>query len=76
MHRTEPDNPTAVALRSYARQGDPDAFAMLVDRHRPMVLATCQRQLGSVADSEDAVQDTLLKLAQNADRVRSSARTR
>jgi RNA polymerase sigma-70 factor, ECF subfamily len=47
-------------LLEAARNGDADAFRYLVEAHRTALLARCRRQLGSLADAEDALQDTLL----------------
>lgn len=54
------------ALATYARTGDPAAFAVLSTRYRDMVYATCLRVLRSSADAEDAAQDTFFKLARSA----------
>jgi RNA polymerase sigma factor (sigma-70 family) len=40
-----------------ARAGDKDAFALLVDRHRPMVLALAQQLLDDPVIAADAVQE-------------------
>jgi RNA polymerase sigma-70 factor (ECF subfamily) len=47
-------------LLDAARDGDGDAFRHLVETHRVALLAHCYRMLGSVADAEDALQDTFL----------------
>ncbi|MEM7628341.1 MAG: sigma-70 family RNA polymerase sigma factor [Planctomycetota bacterium] len=60
------------ALHRYRRRGDPDAFEMIVLRYRGMVFATCLRALGDAAQADDATQETFLKLAQQAGRVRSN----
>jgi RNA polymerase sigma-70 factor, ECF subfamily len=50
-----------------ARAGDAIAFASLVDEHRVGLLRHCYRMLGSGADAEDALQDTLLRAWQRLD---------
>src|SRR6202000_939712 len=44
-----------------ALNGDPAAFAALVDRHAPACLRYATRMLGSPEDGEDATQETLLR---------------
>lgn len=50
------------------------AFSELVSRYRRRLFAVCVRVLGSVADAEDAVQETFVKLARSADGFRGEAK--
>jgi RNA polymerase sigma-70 factor (TIGR02960 family) len=47
-------------LLTRAQAGDGEAFGQLVDPYRRELQVYCYRFLGSVADAEDALQDTLL----------------
>ncbi|NNL48819.1 MAG: RNA polymerase subunit sigma-70 [Acidimicrobiia bacterium] len=50
-----------------ARRGDADAFGELANRHRVRLYRHCYRMLGSGAEAEEAVQDTLLRAWQRLD---------
>jgi RNA polymerase sigma factor (sigma-70 family) len=56
-------------LRTYTDRQDPDAFAVLVHRHGPMVFGVCRRALGFSAEAEDAFQATFVALAGSARRI-------
>jgi DNA-directed RNA polymerase specialized sigma24 family protein len=59
-------------LERFAADRDEAAFAALVRRHGPMVLATCRRVLRHAQDAEDAFQATFLILARKAGSIRRS----
>jgi RNA polymerase sigma-70 factor, ECF subfamily len=48
-------------LLAAAREGDEDAFRLLVEPHRAALHAHCYRMVGSVHDAEDALQDAMLR---------------
>jgi RNA polymerase sigma factor (sigma-70 family) len=56
-------------LERFASRRDEPAFAALMDRHGPKVLAVCRRLLRREADVEDAFQATFLVLLRRADSV-------
>lgn len=59
----------ATLLGRFSSQRDENAFAMLIERHGPMVLGCCRRVLGCGADAEDAAQAVFLILAKEARRI-------
>jgi RNA polymerase sigma factor (sigma-70 family) len=52
-------------LLSWARAGDPQAFAALVEPHRRMLISVCARIAGEDAAAQDAVQSALLAAWRN-----------
>ena len=60
-------------LDRFVLQRDEAAFAELVRRHGPMVLAACRRVLRHHEDAEDSFQATFLVLARKASSIRESA---
>jgi RNA polymerase sigma factor (sigma-70 family) len=57
-------------LERFAASGDEAAFALLVQRHGPMVLRVCRRLLRGPQDAEDAFQATFLVLVRKARAIR------
>jgi RNA polymerase sigma factor (sigma-70 family) len=56
-----------------ARQGDQQAFAVLLDRCRPTLLKLCRRVLGDALLAEDAAQEASLQAYLNLDRLQHPA---
>ena len=69
------DSPSTDAdlLDRYVTARDEAAFAGLVRRHGPAVLAVCRRITRDREDAADAFQATFLVLARKADRVRQGS---
>jgi RNA polymerase sigma-70 factor (ECF subfamily) len=57
-----------------ARDGDPAAFRLLVERHRPMARARAARLCAQPDDADDAVQDAFLQAFIALDRLRDPDR--
>jgi Asp-tRNA(Asn)/Glu-tRNA(Gln) amidotransferase A subunit family amidase len=61
-----PDLSDAALLQRFRAGGEETAFALLVQRHGPMVLGVCRRVLGDRHEAEDAFQATFLVLVRRA----------
>jgi RNA polymerase sigma factor (sigma-70 family) len=61
-------------LVNAARNGDRAAFATLVERHRPLLLASCRRMAGAGDVAEEAAQEAVLQALLGLDRLREPAR--
>jgi RNA polymerase sigma factor (sigma-70 family) len=70
LARCRPGAPDGELVAAYAGARDEAAFAELVRRHGPMVLAVCRRVVRNQADADDAFQATFLVLARKAGSLR------
>jgi len=59
-----------------AAAGDAEAFARLYDRHAPVVLSLCRRQMWSREEAEDALQDIFLRAYPKLHEVTAPAKLR
>jgi RNA polymerase sigma-70 factor, ECF subfamily len=64
--------PSDAQLVRRARDGDRDAFATLVRRHRPLLLRSCRRLVGAEAAAY-AAQDAMLTAMLSLNRLRQPA---
>jgi RNA polymerase sigma factor (sigma-70 family) len=64
------DDSDRALLQRFARHGDAEAFAGVVRRHGPMVLAVCRRVLRDGHDADDAFQAVFLLLVRKAGSLR------
>ena len=70
MTQAEPDDATLLARHV---EGDPDAFGLLVHRHRERLWAVAMRALGDREEAADALQDALVSAFRRADSFRGDA---
>ena len=61
------------ALVTRTREGDPDAFRVLVERHSVKLFQLAYRMTGNEQDAEDVVQETFLRAYKRLDRFESRA---
>ena len=66
------DDSDAVAV-AQAREGDPEAFGMLVERHSLRLFQLVYRMTGNEQDAEDVVQETFLRAYKQLTRFESRA---
>ncbi|AMV23872.1 ECF RNA polymerase sigma factor SigE [Gemmata sp. SH-PL17] len=64
--------PDAALLKTFIASRTDDAFAELVRRYGPMVLAVCNRVLADEHDAEDAFQAVFIVLARKAGTIRGT----
>jgi RNA polymerase sigma-70 factor (ECF subfamily) len=67
------DEPTDIDLLRAHATGDPQAFELLVRRHRDRLWAVAIRTLGDREEAADAVQDALISAFRAADRFRGDS---
>lgn len=73
---TTKDRVTDLELVERARQGDPDAFGVLVERHHRAALRAAVAALGAADDADDAVQDAWIAARARLADFRGEARFR
>jgi RNA polymerase sigma-70 factor (ECF subfamily) len=61
------------ALVTRTREGEPDAFRVLVERHSVRLFGLVYRMTGNEQDAEDMVQETFLRAYKQLDRFESRA---
>jgi RNA polymerase sigma-70 factor (ECF subfamily) len=67
------DATKAAAILASARQGDGDAFRLLVERHSRAVFRLAYRMTGNEQDAEDVVQESFLRAYRQLGRFESRA---
>jgi len=65
---------TDAELVDRCRKRDPEAFSILVDRHKKMVFACAYRMVGDEQEAEDVAQDVFLRVYQALPRFRGESK--
>ena len=73
MHQGESREPE-IAWMTRIREGDMEAFRLLVEMHQARVIGTISKMLGSDAESEDLAQQVFIRIWKSAPRYRPTAK--
>ena len=73
MHQGENREPE-IAWMARIREGDMEAFRLLVEMHQARVIGTIGKMLGSDAESEDLAQQVFIRIWKSAPRYRPTAK--
>lgn len=63
-----------IELMTRVREGDAEAFAMIVERHQHRVVGTIAKMLGSITEAEDVAQQVFLRVWRSAPRWKPTAK--
>src|SRR6201981_3602282 len=73
MTEAEPPEPE-IAWMARIREGDMEAFRLLVETHQARVIGTISKMLGSDAEAEDLAQQVFIRIWKSAPRYRPTAK--
>jgi RNA polymerase sigma-70 factor, ECF subfamily len=73
MHQGESREPE-IAWMARIREGDMEAFRLLVEMHQARMIGTISKMLGSDAESEDLAQQVFIRIWKSAPRYRPTAK--
>jgi RNA polymerase sigma-70 factor (ECF subfamily) len=73
IHQGESAEPE-IAWMARIREGDMEAFRLLVEMHQARVIGTISKMLGSDAESEDLAQQVFIRIWKSAPRYRPTAK--
>jgi len=74
MHKSMQADESNETLVLTARKGDKEAFAVLLGRHRSVLLAHCCRMLADLLAAEDAAHEAILQALLSLERLQSPER--